>query len=109
MVVLQCMTMPQLRNKTIQCNANTTAKEDQHSSDPSIGPPKAAVMGRCAGPDMENISVTAGDLRNCKSALGYCYKFASGWPVRGDRQLLEEEAYCNADILPMGSKSFWPF
>jgi len=80
------------------------------SSDLTIGPPKAAVMGGFAGPDMENVSLNAGDLRKCKSTLGYCYEFVSGWPVRGGGTLLEVEVYCNADILPIGSsKRFWPF
>lgn len=80
------------------------------SADLMIGPPKAAVMGGFAGPDVENISINAGDLRKCKSTLGNCYDFVDGWPMRGEGNLIEVEVYCNVNIPSMTtSKGFWPF
>jgi len=64
------------------------------AADLLIGPPKAAVMGGFAGPDMENISINAGNLRNGKSSFG-TYDLDERWPVRGNFGLVELEVYCD--------------
>lgn len=79
-----------------------------------IGPPQAAVMGGFAGPDMEDTSVNAGDLRRGTSSVGGAYEWTDGWPVRGSFTLVELEVYCNANIEPSGESGggafrFWPF
>lgn len=84
------------------------------SADLIIGSPKAAVMGGFAGPDMEDLSLNAGDLRQGSSAVGGAYDFISGWPVRGDFRVVEVEVYCNNNIKPSGGGggggfSLWPF
>jgi len=84
------------------------------SSDLQIGSPKAAVMGGFAGPDMEDTSINAGDLRECSSDLGGAYEFVGGWPCRGKTRLVEIEIYVNANIEQYGSgsggnPSWWPF
>ena len=82
------------------------------SSDLQIGSPKAAVMGGFAGPDMEDTSINAGDLRECSSDLGGAYEFVGGWPCRGKTRLVEIEIYVNANIEQYGSggsTSWWSF
>ena len=81
------------------------------SADLVIGTPKAAVMGGFAGPDMEDTSVNAGNLRQGSSSVGGAYEFTKGWPVGGSFRLTELEVYCNANITPAGAGGFnlWPF
>jgi hypothetical protein len=69
------------------------------AADLLIGPPLAAVMGGFAGPDMEDTSKGAGDLRQCKSSVGGTYDASTGyrgWPVKGGAQLVEVEVYCRS-------------
>jgi hypothetical protein len=63
------------------------------SGDLLIGPPKAAVMGGFAGPDMEDATLNAGDLRKGKSDLGVTYDADQRWPVRGSFRIQEVEVY----------------
>lgn len=65
------------------------------SSDLQIGPPRAAVLGGFAGPDMEDLSINAGTLRQGKSAVGITYDWDDSWPARGSFQLIDLEVYCN--------------
>jgi hypothetical protein len=65
------------------------------SSDLQIGPPQAAVLGYFAGPDPEDVSVNAGNLRQGKSSVGITYNWADEWPARGSFQLVDVEVYCN--------------
>ena len=67
------------------------------AADLVIGPPRAAVMGGFAGPDAEDISKSAGNLRRCKSAVGSTFDYDSAWPVRGATQLVDVEVYCLSD------------
>ena len=67
------------------------------ASDLCIGPPRAAVMGLFTGPDVENISSVAGDLRRGKSSVGGAYDYVAGWPVAGEFRLSEVEVWCNAN------------
>jgi hypothetical protein len=82
------------------------------SSDLIIGPPKAAVMGGFAGPDMEDTSINAGSLKIGSSAFCSAYEEVSGWP-RGSHRFVEVEVYCNGNITPIsnsgGGFSLWPF
>ena len=68
-------------------------------------------MGGFAGPDMEDVSINAGDLRECSSDLGSSYEFVSGWPCRGKTNLVEIEIYvnANAETIGKGRKSWFPF
>lgn len=75
------------------------------SDDLVIGEPQAAVMGGFAGPDMEDTSANAGDLRRGRCSFSGAYKFASGWPARGRFSLAEVEVYCNVGSAK--KKSFW--
>ncbi|KAL7485809.1 hypothetical protein ACHAW6_011404 [Cyclotella cf. meneghiniana] len=78
------------------------------SADMCIGPPRAPVMGGFTGPDMENVSSVAGDLRRGKSSLGGAYSFQNGWPVAGEFGVVEVEVYCNLNVgkkLAYGNKS----
>ena len=68
------------------------------ASDLCIGTPKAAVMGGFTGPDMENVSSIAGDLRKGKSSVGGAYEFVKGWPVAGNFGVVEVEVYCNLNV-----------
>ena len=68
------------------------------SADMLIGPPKAAIMGGFAGPDMENTALNAGDLRQTKVSPGMAYRIDRKWPVFGSPRLLEVEVYCNAAV-----------
>lgn len=80
------------------------------SSDLVIGGPKAAVMGGFAGPDMDDVSINAGDLRECNSNLGSAYEYVNGWPCRGRIRILEVEVYVNTAIDKLGGrKSWWSF
>lgn len=81
------------------------------AADLLIGPPKAAVMGGFAGPDMENTAINAGSLRQGESSLGGCYDSDSGWPCRGSFGLVEVEVYCNGNIKreEKNTKGWWPF
>jgi len=51
------------------------------SCDLLIGPPRAAVLGGFAGPDMEDVSTNAGNLRQGKSTMGLTYDTDRRWPV----------------------------
>ena len=78
------------------------------SADLCIGPPRAPVMGGFTGPDMENVSSVAGDLRRGKSSVGGAYSFQKGWPVAGEFGVVEVEVYCNLNVgkkLAYGNKS----
>jgi len=75
------------------------------SDDLVLGEPRAAVMGGFTGPDMEDASMNAGDLRQGRCSFSGAYKFASGWPVRGRFSLVEVEVYCNSGSAK--KKSFW--
>jgi len=83
------------------------------SADLVFGAPQAAVMGGFAGPDMEDTSINAGNLKSGSSSPGGAYEDVSGWPMRGDFQLAEIEVYCNANIkaagTTSGTPSWWPF
>ena len=68
------------------------------AADLQIGPPKAQIMGGFTGPDMENISAVAGDLRRGKASVGGCYDYITGWPVAGEFGLAEVEVYCNLNV-----------
>lgn len=59
-----------------------------------LGPPKAAVLGGFAGPDLENTSTNAGDLRQGVSNFAVTYARDSKWPVRGRFGVNEVEVYC---------------
>ena len=84
------------------------------SGDLIIGPPKAAIMGGFAGPNMEDTSVNAGDLRKATtSSFGGAYDSGSGrgWP-RGSHNVVEVEVYANGNIQPRssgGGFQLWPF
>lgn len=86
------------------------------AADLVIGPPRAAVMGGFAGPDMEDTSVNAGNLRECTSSVGGAYDVPPrGWPS-GSSKAVEVEVYCNANVDPRSSSSsggggfdWWPF
>jgi TLD len=64
------------------------------AADLIIGPPQAAIMGGFAGPDAEDISKSAGSLRQCKSSVGATYDYDRAWPIRGSARLSEVEVYC---------------
>ena len=66
------------------------------AADLQIGPPRGAVMGGFAGPDAEDLSTSAGNLRQCKASPGMTYGGTATrkWPVRGSVQLVEVEVYC---------------
>jgi len=82
------------------------------SGDLIIGPPKAAIMGGFAGPNMEDTSVNAGDLRKATtSSFGGAYDSGRGWP-RGSHNVVEVEVYANGNIQPRssgGGFQLWPF
>ena len=56
-------------------------------------------MGGFAGPDAEDISKSAGSLRQCKSSVGATYDYDKAWPIRGNVQLTEVEVYCLSEII----------
>ena len=69
-------------------------------------------MGGFAGPDMEDRSITAGNLKKGTSSVGGAYdNVENAWPVRGNFKLVELEVYANANIQPMNGGGFklWPF
>ena len=71
-------------------------------------------MGGFAGPDMEDRSSSAGNLKQGSSFVGGAYDdVQNGWPVRGKFQLVELEVYANANIQPSGQTGggfkLWPF
>ncbi|KAL7539838.1 hypothetical protein ACHAWF_006518, partial [Thalassiosira exigua] len=68
------------------------------AADLCIGPPRAAVMGGFAGPDVENSESVAGNLRRGKSSVGAAYDYQKGWPVAGEFQLAEVEVWCNLNV-----------
>lgn len=80
------------------------------SADLIIGKPEAAVMGGFAGPDAEDISRSAGDLRRGSCYFGGAYDGPS-FPVGGAFKVVEVEVYCNANIKPLQNGGFklWPF
>jgi hypothetical protein len=67
------------------------------SSDLQIGPPEAAVLGGFAGPNMENLAINAGNLRQGKSSVGITYSWDDAWPARGSFRLVDLEVYCRRD------------
>lgn len=83
------------------------------ASDLIIGEPRSAVMGGFAGPDTEDISTSAGNLKSGKCRGFMAYDVSSGFPVRGDFSLTELEVYVNAQFKDgSSSKSgggWWPF
>lgn len=85
------------------------------AADLKIGESQAAVMGGFAGPDLEDRSINAGNLKQGSSAVGGAYDdVQNGWPVRGKFQLVELEVYANANIQPSGQRAgggfkLWPF
>jgi hypothetical protein len=72
-------------------------------------------MGGFAGPDMEDTSINAGNLRNgkCSGFMSYELPGRQNFPVRGAFQLCQLEVYCNAqfkDSSPsLGGTGWWPF
>ena len=56
-------------------------------------------MGGFAGPDAEDISKSAGSLRQCKSSVGATYDYDKAWSIRGNVQLTEVEVYCLSEII----------
>ncbi len=69
-------------------------------------------MGGFAGPDVEDRSISAGNLKEGTSSVGGAYdNVGNAWPVRGSFKLVELEVYANANIQPMSSSGFklWPF
>ena len=76
------------------------------SDDLIIGAPRAAVMGGFTGPDMENVSANAGNLKTGRCSFSGGYQFDKGWPIRGGFSLVEVEVYCN-DSSGKKRKSFW--
>lgn len=63
------------------------------AADLLIGPPRAAILGGFAGPDAEDLSSSAGTLRQCRSSVGSTYDFHPAWPVRGATRLVDVEVY----------------
>lgn len=84
------------------------------AADLQIGPPKAAIMGGFAGPDMMDASLNAGTLTECTTSIGGAYDVppkGSSWPF-GTSKIVEMEVYCNANINPgsaMAGSKWWPF
>lgn len=68
------------------------------SADLIIGPPKAAIMGGFAGPDMEDSSINAGSLQQGRSSVGGAYDMVGRWPMGGTFSLVEVEIYVNGNI-----------
>jgi hypothetical protein len=85
------------------------------ASDLIIGEPKAAVMGGFAGPDMEDTSINAGNLKNGKCSGFTTYELTGrrDFPVRGTFQLCQLEVYCNAQFKDSSASSagtsWWSF
>eukprot|EP01082_Thalassiosira_pseudonana_P002611 g3399.t1 g3399 contig12:1998948-1999886(+) len=68
------------------------------SADLCIGPPKAQIMGGFTGPDMEDNTRVAGDLRKGKSSVGGAFNYVQFWPVAGTFDIIEVEVYCNLNV-----------
>ena len=105
-MVLFCAFLERVGNR----GCDTTTQQ----ADLKIGESKAAVMGGFAGPDMEDRSVSAGNLKQGSSSVGGAYDdVRNAWPVRGNFKLVEMEVYANANIQPLGSGGggfkLWPF
>jgi len=85
------------------------------AADLKIGESQAAIMGGFAGPDMEDRSISAGNLKQGTSTIGGAYDdVLNSWPIRGKFRLVELEVYANANIQPLGQGSgggfkLWPF
>lgn len=77
------------------------------SDDLVLGAPQAQVMGGFAGPDMEDSSKNAGNLRNGRCSFSGAYDFHPSWPVRGKFPLVEVEVYCKTSGGSNKKKSFW--
>ena len=112
MIIYTCTCTISHLNKLIPFE-NTKRGPQFGSADLIIGPPKAAVMGGFAGPDMEDVSSNAGSLKTGSSSVGGAYDFTSGWPARGKFNIVEVEVYCNGNIQPSGNGGggfkLWPF
>lgn len=80
------------------------------SSDLIIGPKQAVVLGGFAGPDAEDTTASAGNLKTGSTSFCSAYEEISGWP-RGTHRFVEVEVYCNGNITPTskGGSGFWPF
>jgi len=86
------------------------------AADLKIGQSQSAIMGGFAGPDVEDRSISAGNLKRGTSNIGGAYEnVENSWPVRGKFQLVELEVYANANISPIGQGNngggfkLWPF
>ena len=83
------------------------------SADLIIGPPQAAIMGGFAGPDMEDVGINAGNLKQGRSSVGGAYDVVGRWPMGGSFKLVEVEIYANGNIAQSkGDGGFgfkWPF
>lgn len=84
------------------------------AADLLIGEPRAAVMGGFAGPDTEDMTSSAGNLRAGKCSPGGSYSFEGAWPVRGNFQLVDVEIFTNTKFASEssasgGGPSWWPF
>ena len=81
------------------------------SADLIIGKPEAPVMGGFAGPDAEDTSINAGNLRKGSANFGGAYG-GSSFPIGGAFKIVEVEVYCNGNIKQMknsGGFNLWPF
>lgn len=58
------------------------------------GEPRAAVMGGFTGPDMEDTSANAGNLKQGRCSFSGSYNIDKTWPIRGKFSLAEVEVYC---------------
>jgi TLD len=92
-VVVKCPIMP---GGNCAIFDYATAGPTFGSTDFCVGPPQAAVMGGFAGPDSEDMTTAAGNLRQCRSNIGTAYRNDPAWPARGSMQLVEVEVYCAA-------------
>lgn len=69
-------------------------------------------MGGFAGPDTEDTTINAGNLKEGSSSVGGAYEVVKGWPVGGTFSLTELEVYVNADIAKPSKSAgggWWPF
>ena len=85
------------------------------AADLVIGSPRAAILGGFAGPDTEDITASAGNLREGSSNAGGAYDIPRNWPARGNFGIVEVEVYCNDNISRStgggggGGFKLWPF